>query len=469
MNKVIRILGIALLVFGLVAMSVGAQAGSWVSGIQIVNQSENDPANITVTFYWAEGTPNAGQVAHSFSDTIPAKQSRTYYVPTAPETAGLPEGFIGSAVVSSDQPVAATLNTQVPSGSGATPDNPNRVGTASGVLSPSPTLYFTQLMKNYYGWNSYVAVQNTSSSSTTVTFTVYDANGNQVDQQVQSVSPFSTYIFRQAERAQLPDGFIGSAVVDGGGADLAGICNFYNAGTSADTAQFHSYNGFSGGSTKLYVPRIVKDFYGYQGGLRVQNVGTAATTVTVTYYFGGNQYVQTSPSLAPNQAWGPYMGDGGPAELAGVSGTGSAIIQATQPIVATINEDNRSVGYGVTYNAFLDTEPTTTCILPQIVAKYYGYSGGFQVMNVGTGTANLTATFSMQGRSDVTVVQTLAPNESWSVFAPNHVAQDFNGSVVVTSDQPIVAIGNMAFRSDIDPRYGENYGDSFLTYNAINK
>ena len=472
MRRLLRALGLALLIFVIVAIVAAAQGGFWASGLQIVNQSAAEIAYVTVTFYWAEGTPNAGQEAYRFSDQIPAGQAKSYYLPTAPEMAGLPEGFIGSAVVTSFQRVAVNLNTQVPTGSGAIPDNPNRVGTVSGILSPSPTLYLTQLMKDYFGWNSYVAVQNAGAKPTTITLTIYDLDGNEVDRETQQVGPFSVYVFPQSVRAQLPDEFIGSAVVDGGGANLAGMCNFYNAATSASTAQFHSYRGFSSGAQELYAPRIVKDFYGYQGGLRVQNVGTIATTVRARYYFGGEEYIQLSPLLAPGQAWTVYMGDGGPAVLAGIFGTGSARIESLTPgvpIVATVNGDNRTTGLGATYDAFPEIQATTTCLCPQIVAQYYGYSGGFQVMNTGTAEANLTVTLSMPGRLDTNIMERLDPNQSWSVFAPNHVGQDFNGSVVITSDQPIVAIGNMAFRSDVDPRYGENYGDSYILHTCVNR
>ncbi len=55
------------------------------------------------------------------------------------------------------------------------------------------------------------------------------------------------------------------------------------------------------------------------------------------------------------------------------------------------------------------------------------------------------------------------------MFAPNYVTPDFNGSVVISSDQRIVAVGNLAFLSDVDPRFGKNYGDSYILYTAINR
>ena len=475
MRKSVRVLLVLALVItglGIGVLTAGAQGGrTWVSGIQIQNQSTTDVANITVIFYWDEA--HGGAEAHRFSDTIDAGKAKTYYVPTASQTSGLPVGFIGSAVVSSDQPVAANVNTQVPASEGTTPGLPIRIGTSSGVLEPSTDLYFPQIMKGYYGWNSYLAIQNTASSSASVTVQYYNTAGTLVATDVETVSPFSTYIFRQSDNASLPTSdFVGSAKATGT-QELAGICNFYASEATYTEAQFHSYNAFSGGQTTLNVPRVVKDYYSYQSGLSVQNVGTSATTVTVTYYFGGTAYTQTSPSIDPNAAWGVYLGTEAqlPASMAGVSGSGSAKIEsAGQPVVAIVNEDNRTLGYGVTYNAFLDGEETTTVLFPQVAAKYYGFCSGIQIQNVGTATANLTITYSMAGRSDVTKSGTAAPGESYSKFAPDEgVGDDFNGSVVVTSNQPIVGISNMSYRVDVDPRLGAKYGDSFTTYNGINK
>ena len=160
----------ALLATGLPAV---AQTGTWVSGIMIQNQSTTEDAEVTVQFFWAEGEAAAGQLAHEFTDTIPAGGSKGYWVPSI---AGLPDNFVGSAVVSSNVPVVANVNTQV--AAPGTEAEPNRVGTASGVLDPATTLYFTQVMRTPT-WNSYIAVQNTSSEPASVTVRYYnDTDGN---------------------------------------------------------------------------------------------------------------------------------------------------------------------------------------------------------------------------------------------------------------------------------------------------
>jgi hypothetical protein len=326
-TKVLIALVLALSTLLVAAVGVSAQAGTWVSGIMVQNQSETEIAHITVTFYWAEGTALAGQVAHSFTDDVPAGKSKSYYVPTSPKTAGLPADFVGSAVVSSDQPVAANLNTQLPSDLGADPNNPMRMGTASGVLEPASKLYFTQVMKNFWGWNSYIAVQNTGADTANVTVRYFsDSTGAQVTTETASIRPYSTRIFRQSDNGVLANGWAGSAVVEAADAKpLAGLANFFNDGTPYSDAQFQSYNAAAAGATKLFVPRIVKGYWGYNGGLKIQNIGTAVTDVTITYRFGANTYTQTIAGLGANQAKGLYMGDAAQVPpLAGVTGSGSS-------------------------------------------------------------------------------------------------------------------------------------------------
>jgi hypothetical protein len=461
----------------LTASLVGAQGGTWVSGFTVQNQDQSNAASVTIKFYWAEGTPNAGAVAYTINDSIPAGKSRTWFTPNI---AGLPDGFIGSVVVESSTPVAAIINTQVPSGLGVVAGTPNRVGTASGVLEPQTTMYVTQILKARGGWNSYIAVQNTTADTASVTVHYYDDSGADVSQHTESLHPYSTYVFRLENESALAAGFFGSAKIESA-KNIAVICNFYNDAAGGEVAftraQFHSYNAFGATptATKLFVPRVVKDYYGYQSGLKVQNVGNAATTVTVQYKIGGSTYTQTSPSIGPGQSWGPYMGSSAqlPAEMAAAMGSGSAIItSAGQPVVATINEDNRLLGRGATYNAFLDGQATTTVLFPQVTARFYGYCSGIQIQNVSDQDGTLTVVYSMSGRPDTTVSGIpIAAGASWSQFVSNAsgMGSDFNGSAVVTCNRNIVGIANMSHRSDVDTRFPPNFGDSFTTYNGINK
>jgi hypothetical protein len=440
--------------------------GTWVSGISIVNLSSSDTATIALEFFDQSGA----SVFTLAGETIAAGGQKTYYVPGV---SGFPASFVGSAVISSDQPVAANVNTQVPTSGTGTMDNPNRVGTSAGVATPSATAYAPQIMRDYYGWNSYCAVQNTSTSSSTITEYVYDAGGALVDTNTQNVAAYASYIFDHEDNTGLGSSFVGSSKYDGGGADIAVVCNFYNDNLTHEDAQFHSYNGFASGAETLYLPRLVKDYYNYQSGLKIQNVGGSDITVDVTYYFGGVEYTQTSPTIGAGQAWGPYMGSEGqlPGSMAGVSGSGAGKVEAPSgaTIVAIVNEDNRvgPAGRGSTYGGFSASDASHDIFFAQILAKYYGYSGGLQFQNIESTTATCSVTYNPGNivASGISV----GAGTSYSAFAPSFVPQDFNGSASVSCDKNVVGIGNLSFRSDIDSRYGENYGDSFATYNGINQ
>jgi|YelNatPaOPRAMG01_1025707.scaffolds.fasta_scaffold04322_10 hypothetical protein len=454
--------------------------GTWVSGVQVANL-ENTEAIVHIDFYNQDGT-----IALSFDGgTIPANGSKTWYLPA--HIPGLPSPFIGSAVVSSDKQVAAIVNTQFPSGS-----NPMRVGTSIGVGSAqaAPIMYAPHLMRGYYGWNSYCAVQNTGSSAVTVKVSYYNAAGSLVLTRTQTIQPYAMYIFDQETETGLPSGQWYSAKFEGDAEHpLAVVCNFYNSGVDANTAQFHSYNAMGVGAQKLFLPRIVKDYYNYQSGFKIQNIGTEVLSVTVKYYFGGNEYVQVSPDIGPGQAWGAYMGAAAqlPPSMATVRGSGSAVVEVNNPtpnklIIGIVNEDNRvdPAGRGVTYEAALPSEASDTLIFPQVTSEYYGYCSGIQIQKVEPGEANCTLSFSASGpiaAFQMSGIVLTDANPSYSLFAPNATGMipgpandNYNGAVTVRcTGAKIVGIANLSFRYDRDNRYGNLLGDTFTTARGIAK
>jgi hypothetical protein len=451
-------------------------AGEWVSGVTVANLETVD-THVWIRFYAQDGSE-----ALSFDGgTIGGGGAKTWYLPT--QVPGLPDPFIGSAVVEADGRIAATVNTQLPSGT-----NPMRVGTSVGVGTPGPVMYATQLLKDYGGWNSYCAVQNTGSTAFDVTARFYNSAGTEVDTDTQAIPAFSSFIFDQSTDADLASGMYSAKFEGDATHPLAVVCNFYNSGGSASTAQFHSYNGLAEGAQTLHIPRLVKDYYDYQSGLKIQNIGSESLDVTVTYNFGGNTYTQVSPSIGVGQSWGPYLGDAAqlPASMASVSGSGSAIVEVNSPnankaIIATINEDNRvdPAGRGVTYEAALPTDGTETLVFPQVVSEYYGYSSGIQVSKIGAGTLSCTASYSASGPvpafSDN--FSLTDANPSWSQFAPNASGMvsglandDYNGAVTVSCPGgSVIGISNLSFRFDYDNRYPNLLGDSFTTARGINK
>ena len=340
-------------------------------------------------------------------------------------------------------------------------------------------------MKNLAGtWSSYIAVQNTELSDVSVTISYKDSAGNTVAaaEETATIKAQSNKVFYQTDNAGLANGFVGAATIKANPdtSKLAVTVNFYNSGTSSSTAQLHSYNGFSSGAQKLYVPRIVRNFYGYNGGLSIQNISeSTATTVSIKFFFAGNTYNYTSPSIAPGAAlalYAPNMSELAPVDsLAENVRFGSAeITSASADVVAIVNEDNRGgasvpaerVGQGSSYNAIPDGNQSTTVFFAQITRRAGGiFSGGFQVANTLNTAGTCSITYSGASAANESNVP-LPANGSIARYGPtvSNLPDGFNSSVNVTCTQNIVGISNLA----AEPGTGK-YGDSFTQGNGLNQ
>lgn len=446
--------------------SAAGPTGTYVSGISCANL-EDVAGTLSITFY-----NTAGSVVATLDDSIGAKGSKLYFTPTIASTPALPSGFLGSAVASSSVKLACAVNTQTNGGT-------LRVGTSNGVASDetSTKLYAPQIMNNLSGWSSYVAVQNTTGAVASVTAKYFNSTGVQVFTVSKNIPANSTFVFYQDgdadgnSTADLPAGFIGSATFEST-ATLAGTVAMYNAGSSASTAQFLSYNTFSSGAMKVYLPRVVKNLSGvaYTSGITCQNVGAATTNISIAFSIFDqttSSYVTANLSktgIATGQAWAIYMGSTlGISVDSVVKGYGSAVVTSTaSEIACSVNEDNRVnfAGLGSTYSGVPDGKQTVSMSFPQITALgANSYRGGFQIANTTATSATCTYTFS---NGEVVSNQALAGNGSISVFAENVLVNKttFNGSVIVTCTQPIVGIYNLASPTQS--------GDTFATNNGIN-
>jgi hypothetical protein len=461
-------------------------SGGYGSGIACVNLGTSS-ASIALTFYPADNATSV--LTYTDPTAIPAGSSRNYFTPSTPP--GLPSSFAGSAVVSSNQPMACNVNTQrTDSGVGST-TTPARIGTSEGVDSAKAgtTLYAPQLLKTFSAtnWNSYLSVQNTESTAQSVTVSYKDRFGTAYPAANETVSipAQSSHIFYQDANANLPSNFLGGAVISSAG-KLAAVANFYNGAANYANSQLQSYTAFGAGANKIFVPRFVRNYYGYNGGLSVQNIGAGATTVQIKFNFNGTTYTYNSPSIAAGASLALYatsIAELNPVDSLVVSlRTGSAVIQAAAggTVVAIVNEDNRGtcngascppipanqVGQGSTYEAFADGTQTTTVFLMQVPSHVgsQDYSGGFQIANTTAGAGTCNITFPASPAANQTGVA-LAANGSISRYAPNvaGLSNPYNSSVKVTCTVPVVGISNFSARST------SYYGDTSVAAPGINQ
>ncbi len=486
--KSVRVLFSMLIVAVLVLSSVAtAQAagpsGNWRSGIACQNLDTTGDANVVLTFY-PEGS---GTAAISYTATIPAGGSKNWLTTSSVTMPGFPSGFVGGGVVSSDKPLTCNVNTELNGATGTT-TSPYRSGTSGGMSGSQlgAKLYVPQVMRNYFGYNSYVAVQNTGTSDVVVNVKYYNsATGAEVTAAAESatIPAQSTKVFYQADNTNLGT-FLGSMTIEsqGGSVPLAAVVNIYNNLADYTKAQLQSYNAVPSGASTLLVPRFVRSFYGYNSGTSIQNIGTAPVNITITFSFAGNTYTYNSTSpVQPGASlalYAPNITALAPVDALPVaSRAGSAVITATKVnsgdpdpvIVAIINEDNRGGsdawrnGQGSTYNAFPAGSETTKVFFSQVPRKVLGYiSGGFQISNTTATDATCTIDYAGVPAAKETGVA-LPANGSLLRYAPNvaNLTDGFNAAVTVTCTQPIVGISNFQAIG--------KYGDSFIQTNGLNQ
>ena len=157
-----------------------------------------------------------------------------------------------------------------------------------------------------------------------------------------------------------------------------------------------SYGGFTGGASSLNLPLIVRNNFGIDTSITIQNVGTAQATVTISYTpgFAGNPGV-TEPSftLQPGASRTIYQKDNTALGTGTPGFVGSATVTATgSPVVATVLQEGN--GQLMAYNAFPAGTGSSTVALPLVLGNNFGAFTGIQVLNAGTQATTADITFS---------------------------------------------------------------------------
>ena len=143
----------------------GSFGGSYNSAFYVQNVHDTNTANITIKYY-----DNGGALQCTKADTVAPLASKGYWVPSATcDTGSLPAGWVGSVMVTSNQPIVGVGRPHVGS----------QVTTYNGFTAGSLTSYLPMLFKAAFGgsYNSAFYVQNTEASAATVTIKYYDTTG----------------------------------------------------------------------------------------------------------------------------------------------------------------------------------------------------------------------------------------------------------------------------------------------------
>lgn len=451
----------ALTIIALIAMacvfaplSASAQTRPFSTGFQVQNLS-GTTANVSISFYPENNGTPLPPVA--VTPPVPPNGSTTY----ATLPSAVSAGFTGSAVISSDQKVAAIVNV-------VSPDLSLSFGGASyvGFSGGSKSVSLPIMFKNYFGFNTFFNVQNVSTTNATNVVVTYSGGGlaSPLAMPALSIPAGAARRVDQATVAGLPASFSGSAVVTSDQDIAASV-------VQVGPTTMLSYNGFNAGSNDLVFPLVNANNGGFVTGINIQNVGTAATAVTVSYTpsSAGTACTETlsiAPKAVATFALNAFASTVGGETCANAPTTfvGSAKVTAntgSQPLVGVVNQLNSGTNKAGSYDGFSAASATNIVVYPLMQDRFFGYFTGFSIANVGTVATPVTCTFS--GSPVTQSIPALAVGATFTAVQNNVIANSYNGSATCTASAAgakIVGIANQIKTTGT--------ADTFFVYEGTN-
>jgi hypothetical protein len=240
-------------------------------------------------------------------------------------------------------------------------------------------------------------------------------------------------------------------------------------------------------TTTLYLPNITK-YLGGSGGrdtdvmdhpywntpFIIQNTGSSATQLEVTYYLVGGHAVL---SIAEGSCITRHVASGPPpgASLAFIPQTDSelpldalfsVVVRSFGSTVVGLVNEHSSFNESLAYDGF--TSGAASVFLPNVTRRFFGWVTPFIVQNLGAAATVVTASFvSFDGTRPLTVTRTIDPGRS-AFIDPNSEPGLVDGTqyaVTLTSPQPIAVVENLhndadAFRPPVNGSIGDPVGYS---------
>jgi hypothetical protein len=434
--RLILALSIAAVALGMWRGSAQAQKFSYISGVQVQNLSGSN-ASVTLSFY----NTSTGTLETSTSDTISANSSKTYFGATMP----VGSGFNGSLVVSSDQPVAAISNILGNNGAASA----SYVGTGAG----STQLLLPLLMKGNSNNDTWLSIQNTGSADASVSIAY--SSGTNVGPTI--IKPGAAKTFSQASESHSIAVF--SAIVTSNQPVAATVIQ-------ESPSVMYAYTGFNGGSTNPVMPLINSNNAGTVTGVQIQNAGSQATDVTVSYTpsLFGTACTETQNIPASQSRTFTLFAFANGANSTCTPGqrfVGTARVttnSASQPLTAIVNQLGPI--FAEAYGAFDPATASSTVVFPLIVQRSFDFSG-ISIMNVGNSATSVSCTFS--GTSFTVPATNLNPNQAITILMTSAIGTNYvgSGTCTATGGGQIVGVAN---------QLGKNLtGDDFKVYEGTNQ
>ena len=302
-------------------------------------------------------------------------------------------------------------------------------GPVSSVYIPN----VTKTLGGPSGWTTPFIIQNIGTASTDleVRFHRFGAGGIAACRNVHGLAPGASFADIPSNDPDLPDNTQFSVLVRAFGSDVVAVVN-QQAG-AGPSAEGDAYVGASTGSTTVFLPNIVRRFFGFHTPIIIQSIyispvdvstivtanfvsfdGTKTATITRMLCCGQSQFIE------PNVE--PVLADGTQYAVA---------VTATHPISILVNTHrDEGVSTPVMYSVtgIPSDGGAATLYGPYAVKNVPGVGRGIStivVENMGTGSVSPTLTFTALGGGASTTISGPAtgPGRSW-VFDPRYTGGD---------------------------------------------
>jgi murein DD-endopeptidase MepM/ murein hydrolase activator NlpD len=247
-----------------------------------------------------------------------------------------------------------------------------------------------------------------------------------------------------------------------GGVAISSDQNVIAVGRPHIGSEVTSYDGFSTGSTTMYVPMLFKQMWGsYDSALYIQNTNPSnSANVTIKFYDANGVLsctkTDTIPKLSSHGYWLPDE------TCLPASWAGGVVITADRNIVA-VGRPHIS-GQVMTYNGF--SSGSATMYVPMLFKQMWGYDSAFYVQNTDPSiSANVTIKFyDSNGILSCTKSDTIPKLASHGYWLPSETClpASWAGGVVVTADRAIVAVGRPHIGSEITTYNGFAAGSTAM-------
>lgn len=321
---------------------------SWDSMLAIQNTDASATASVALNFVPTPGSPGT---ALRSTDSIPPLSSKTYDVSSTAFN-GMGSPFLGSVTITSTTNVAAVAHN-------AKQDAVRNLdvltiyrGFTSGATRFLAPLVFNQFSPSTTdGWTSGIQVQNLGSTADNITVNL-SLNTGSVTLGPSSVAANSSITFFLPSFATVPPGSFGSATISSGANQIVAMVNT----TKYATGVANAYNAFADGAgSKRVVAPLVYNQYGVPAdanawvtGIQVQNLGSAADTVTMTFTpTNGTGTFTASKTVQANSSETFFMPSltAIPTNLYG----SAELTSTTQKIIAVVNTTKYQTSVATTY------------------------------------------------------------------------------------------------------------------------